>query len=192
MRIFTPAGAAAVLAGLIGSASSAFAGGCVGQQCYQRVVSPPVYETATETFMVTPPKTIAHVRPAEYGAVTETVVVRPAHTVKHVVPGEVQTIAERVLVAPATRRWEVTVDAYGRTIGCWVTVPARYETRYRQVMTRAPSVAVQHVPAVLGTQQRTVMVRPATVHHKHIPARFATVSATVQVAPARAHWAPMH
>ncbi len=192
MRIFTPAGAAAVFIGLIGSVTAASAGGCVGVQCYQRVVSPPVYETSTETFMLTPPQTVAHVKPAQYGTVSETVVVRPAHTVKHVVPAEVQTVTERVMVAPATRRWTVTVDAYGRTVGCWITVPARYEMRYRQVVTRAPSVAVQHVPAVLGTQQRTVMVRPATVHHKHIPARYATVSATVQVAPAQAHWAPMH
>ncbi len=188
MRHFLPG--AVALASLVFLSTGAQA--CQGPQCFERVVTPPVYATEHRTVMVRPAKTIAHVSPARYGTVSETVVVKPARHVKHVIPGEVQTVAEKVLVAPATRRWEVTVDAYGRTIGCWVTVPAQYTIRHRQVVTRAPQVVVQKVPAVLGTRQHAVMVKPATVHHQHIPAQYGTVAHTVQVAPATAAWHPLH
>lgn len=190
MRAVLLSGVTVAFISFIGFSSAAHA--CNGSQCFERVVTPPVYATKHHTVMTQAPQTIAHVKPARYGTVSETVMVQPPRHIKHVIPGEMQTVAERVMVSPPSRRWEVTVDHHGRTVGCWVEVPAQYTTRYRQVMTRAPSVAVQHVPAVLATQHRTVMVRPATVHHQHIPAQYGTISRTVQVAPATASWQPMH
>lgn len=126
--------ASALLAGL---STPALAGGCGGGDCYQRVVTPPVYDTVAEQVMV-----------------------RPPHHYAATVPGEFTTVSERVLVSPARRVWQVTHDAYGRTIGCWVTVPARYALHHRQVMVRAPQTVRHYQPAQYAVQHRRVLVQP--------------------------------
>lgn len=126
-------------AALLLASSPALAGGagCGGAECYRRVVTPPVYGTVSQQVMVRPPE-------------------RYATTV----PGEFTTVAERVLVAPASRVWQVSRDAYGHTVGCWVTVPARYAVRHRQVMVRPPQVVQHYQPAQYAVQHRQVLVQP--------------------------------
>lgn len=177
-------------AGVIGSLMtiSPSAAGCRGSQCFERVEAPPVYATRYEKVQIAPARRIAHVQPARYGTAPEVVVVQPARNVARYVPAEVRTVAEKVLVAPASKRWQVTRDAYGRTIGCWVHVPAQYAVRHRQVVVRPERVDVERVPEVLGVRQRTVMIRPQTVSHEYVPPQYGLVGRTVQVAPASAHW----
>jgi hypothetical protein len=112
------------------------AAGCVGQ-CYREAYVPPAYETVTEKVMVQAPRTYALTTPAEY-----------------------RTVYETVQVAPASRHWSVTVDAYGRRVGCWVTSPARFATVPRTVMVRAPEVVPYAVPAQYGYRSHTVQTRP--------------------------------
>lgn len=125
--------------GILGS-SSALAGGfgCGGADCYRHVVSPPVY-----------------------GAVAEPVMVRPPHHYTAITPGEFTVVSERVLVAPPGRVWQVSRDAYGNTVGCWVTTPARYAVRHRQVMVRPPQLVRHYQPAQYAVQHRRVLVQPA-------------------------------
>ena len=189
MRKVLLTGVSAVAFSIIGLAT---ASACNGSQCFERVVSPPLYATQQQTVMVAPPRVVSHVRPAEFGTVDEPVVIRPARRIGHVIPGEVQNVAETVMVSPGSRRWQVTTDAWGRTVGCWVDVPAQYVTRYHQVQTRPAQVVEEHIPAVIGVQQRTVMVRPATVRQHVIPAEYGVVNHTVQVAPATVGWRPMY
>jgi hypothetical protein len=133
LRLVPPA-----LAGLALSASAALAGGAPCTTCYQKVVHPPVYGVEHERVMVRAPRTHTQVIPAEYATVSETVQVAPAHRV-----------------------WQVTRDAHGREVGCWVTVPARYATRHRQVLVRAEQIVPVAIPAVYGTVARKVLVEPA-------------------------------
>src|SRR5215210_1833781 len=44
------------------------------------------------------------------------------------------SFAEKTLIAPPRKVWQVTRDAYGQTVGCWVTVPGRYAVHHRRVM----------------------------------------------------------
>lgn len=176
---------------ILASSGAAVAGGSGCVNCYEKVVTPPVYRTVHETVVVRPAQTVAHVTPAQYGTVHEKVVVRPAHTVARTIPAEMGTVAETVMVSPARKEWQVSVDAHGRTVGCWVVIPAQYATRHRHVVVRPAQVVHQHVPAIYGTQARTVMTRPAAVHHQVIPAEYATRQRHEMVAPATAGWAPI-
>jgi hypothetical protein len=170
-------------------ASAEAGGGC--KTCYKEVVTPPVYRSVTEQVLVRPAQTVAHTTPAQYGVVHERVVLRPAQTVARHIPAVTQTVAETVMVAPARKEWQVTVDAHGRKIGCWVKVPAQYATQHRTVVVRPASVAHEVIPAVYGTQARTVMVRPALVHHQVIPAEYGVRHRTEMVSPGSAHWQPI-
>jgi hypothetical protein len=175
-------------AALLSSASFAQAG-C--QTCYQKVVHPAQYRTVPETVMVRHAQTIAHTTPAEYGVVHEKVLVHPGHAIARTIPAEMGAVAEQVMVSPARKEWQVTVDAHGRKIGCWVKIPAQYAVQHRTVVVRPAQVVHEHVPAVYETRARQVMVRPAQVHHQVIPAEYATRHRTEMVAPASASWQPI-
>ncbi len=125
--------------GLVGQAGFAQAGGygCRGE-CYHEAILPPVYGTVSERVLLSPPRTYDVVTPATYRTETET-----------------------VEIAPARREWQVTRDAWGRRVGCWVDLPARYGVRQRTVMvSAASSVPVTQLP-VYGSRERTVLVEPA-------------------------------
>lgn len=124
-------------AALTALTTPAIAGGCGGAECYRRVVTPPVYGTVSERVMVRAPRHYAST-----------------------VPGEFTTLTERVLVAPASRVWQVSRDAYGHEVGCWVAVPARYAVRHRTVMVRPPQTVQHYQPAQYALQQRQVLVQP--------------------------------
>lgn len=171
--------------------AAAEAGGKGCANCYEKVVHPPQYRTRAETVMVRPQQTIAHATPAEYAAVQETVMVRPAQTIARTIPAEVGVVAEKVMVAPARKEWQVTVDAHGRKIGCWVKVPAQYAVQHKHVVTRPAQIVHETVPAQYGVQTRQVMVRPSQLHHKVIPAEYATQHRVEMVAPATASWRPI-
>ncbi|HYF55608.1 MAG TPA: hypothetical protein VEA41_15255 [Salinarimonas sp.] len=126
------------LAGLALSASAAIAGGQPCVDCYRHVVHPPVYGVQHERVMVRAPRTHTEVVPAEY-----------------------RTVAETVMVSPARKVWQVSYDAYGQKVGCWVTVPAQYATRHRHVMVRPEQVIPVAIPAVYGHVSRKVLVEPA-------------------------------
>jgi hypothetical protein len=179
--------AAVVLGASIAAANAG--GGC--KTCYEKVVAPPVYRTVPETVMVRPAQTVAHTTPAEYGTVHEKVLVRPAQTVARHIPAVMGSVAETVMVSPARKEWQVTVDAHGRKIGCWVKIPAQYATQHRAVVIRPAGVAHDVIPAQYGVQARTVMTRPAQVHHQVIPAEYATRHRTEMVHPGSASWQPI-
>ncbi|MCA0422926.1 MAG: hypothetical protein LCH61_06315, partial [Proteobacteria bacterium] len=125
---------------------SAAAGDYCGANCYRKVVTPPQYATVAETVQVRPAAVARRVQPAEYGTVHEQVVVRPARTVARVSPARYGTVAETVMVSPGGKRWQVTRDAYGNEIGCWVNTPAQYATRYRTVMVQPETVSQETIP----------------------------------------------
>jgi hypothetical protein len=173
------------------SLTPAIAGGAGCTTCYQKVVTPPMYRHVNETVMVRPAQTVAHTTPAVYGTVHEKVIMRPAQTVARTIPAEMGTVAEKVMVSPARKEWQVTMDAHGRKIGCWVKIPAQFAVQHRTVVMRPAQVVHETIPAVYGTQARTVVVRPAQVHHQVIPAQYATRTRTEMVAPAQASWQPV-
>ncbi len=170
--------------------NSAYAG-CTGTGCYQQVVNPAVYATHEHNVLVSPERRIAHRVAAQHRQVQETVVLRPERQVPRHVPATYSTFAETVLVAQAGRRWQVSTDAHGRTIGCWVDIPAQYTTRHRQVMVSPASTSYETIPAVVTTRTRTHMVRPASVEYQTVPAQYRTVAKQVLVQPASASWAPI-
>ncbi|KMO40591.1 hypothetical protein ACQVP2_14005 [Methylobacterium aquaticum] len=130
--------ATALVASLL-SAAPALAGGygCT-TDCYRHVSTPPVYGTVSEQVMVRPPRTVTHVVPPVY-----------------------DTVSEQVLVEPARRVWQTSIDAYGQTVGCWVTIPARYATQTRRVLVRPAQVVPQVIPPAYASYQRRVLVEPA-------------------------------
>lgn len=193
MRIWNAtlaATATLALAAITTGSGAAMAGEACGH-CYRKVVTPPVYSEVSETVMVRPPHAYFRHIPAEYGTVREKVLLRPEQTVAHRVPAELRQVAETVLVAPASRQWQVSRDAWGREIGCWVKVPARYATEYRTVVVRPASVEYETLPAVYTTRERTVVVRQGTIEKQYVPAVYGTRTREVMVAPASAHWQPL-
>ncbi len=171
--------------------STAAKAGCRGNGCYEQVVTPPLYATQEHQIQVAPERRLAHRIPAEYRTVEETVLVQPERQIPHRVPAAYSTVAETVQVSPGGRRWQVTSDHHGRTIGCWVDVPPQYATRHREVLVRPESTVYETLPAVTATRARTVLARPASVEVEVIPAEYQTVARQVQVAPASVSWAPI-
>lgn len=151
----------ALAAGLAALASPALASGAGCTTCYERVVNPPVYGVESHRVMVQAPRTDYHVTPA----VT-------------------RTVAEKVLVAPERKVWQVTRDAHGRTVGCWVTVPARYEVRHRTVVVQPESVVPVATPAVYGVEHRQVLLRPAHAAWRPVAGPAFAAPAPVSYAPA--------
>ena len=175
--------------GLIIGAGAAQAGApCHGSSCYKLVTTPPVYGTVKETYQVRPSGSQAQVIPAEYDYVNETVMVHPARKIARTVRARYETVTEKVMVRPAGKRWEVTRDAHGRTVGCWVETPAKYGYVSRRVEVEPASVVYEHVPAVYAQHQRKIMVRPTQVVHHHIPAAYETRKRSVLISPGGQHW----
>ena len=96
-----------------------------------------------------------------------------------------------VLVAPARKVWQITRDAAGREIGCWVRVPARYELRHSTVLVRPQRTWLETLPPRYGMVPRQVTVRPSHVVHQVIPAVTRTETRTVVVQPGRDEWRPL-
>jgi hypothetical protein len=162
-----------------------------GSGCYQQVVNPAVFATHETNVLVSPARKIAHRTPAQYQTVQETVVVRLERQVARHVPATYSTVAETVMVSPAGRHWQVSKDAHGRTVGCWVNTPAQYTTRHRQVQVKAATTVYETVPAVHTTRSRTQLVSPSSVSYETVPAQYRTVSRQVMVKPASSAWAPI-
>ena len=179
------------LAGASLAAPSPALAGCHGSACFRQVVTPPVYGTENHEVMVEPERHLARRIPAEYQAVEQTVTIRPARQVRRVIPAEYQTVDETVVVSPGGRRWQVTQDEDGRTVGCWVDVPAQYATRRRTVEVRSAETVFETIPAVLGTRQGVVMTKAAGIDVEVVPARYETMSRQVEVEPARVSWQPI-
>ncbi len=173
------------------SASALAGGSCTGPRCYELVTTPAEYSTVSEDVMVAPERQVARRTPAEYGYVEETVTLKPARTVARHIPAVTQTVAEQVLISPATKTWQVTRDAHGRTVGCWVKVPAKYGVRHRTVVVQEASVAYDTIPAVQGTRTRKVMMKPANVEYETIPAVYQTRHRQVMTRAATRGWRPI-
>ena len=173
---------------LLLGASAAQAGGCGSSACYNLVNTPPVYGSIDETYQVRPAQTQHRVVPAEYETVTDTVMIAPERRIPHHRAAVYETVTEQVMVAPATRRWEVTRDAWGNTVGCWVDVPARYGYQSRRVEVSPATVDYETVPAVYTQRQRKVMVRPTQVVREEIPAVYETRQRQVMVSPGSQYW----
>lgn len=117
--------------------------GCAGD-CYRRAWLPPVYGAVAEQTPVRAPRTYALVTPPEYRRIEETVMIRPAR-----------------------RIWTVRRDAWGRRIGCWVEIPARYAVRPRTVMVREASLTPYSQGTAYGLSLHDVVVEPA--HRGWVP-----------------------
>ena len=173
---------------LLGASVAQAGGGCRGSACYNLVTAPPVYGSINETYQVRPAQVQRRVVPAEYETVTDNVMIAPARQIPHHRAAVYETVTEKVLVSPATRRWDVTRDAWGRTVGCWVDVPAQYGYQSRRVEVSPASVDYETVPAVYTQRQRKVMVRPTQVVREEIPAVYATRQRQVLVSPGSQYW----
>lgn len=137
MSSTVPSLAALVGAALAVSSLPALAGGeC--RNCYREVVEPPVYQTSVEPVLVRGPRTGAYVIPARYA-----------------------TVREQVEIEPARQVWQVSVDQWGRRVGCWVTLPARTEWRNRRVVSHPAEIVPVAMPTVYGVRQTRVMVAPS-------------------------------
>lgn len=133
-----------------GFAGSAAAGGYgCGAHCYRETTLPPVYGTLTDRVQLSATRTYDVVTAPEY-----------------------RNVAETVQTAPARREWRITRDAWGRRVGCWVEIPARYTTLHRPVMVRAASVVPHTTYPVYGVRYRSVQLEPA--RRAWVPGAYAT------------------
>lgn len=187
-RVALSLGAFAIL-----SSTSAMAGNpCQpGQSCYRLVTSPAEYGTVAEQVVVAPERRVSRYIPAEYGVVEEKVMVHPARRYAHHVPAVVNTVAEQVMLSPARKVWQVSRDAYGQTVGCWVVVPAQYGVQHRQVVVQPATVQYEEIPAQYQLRARKVMTRAPDMEHDFIPAVVQTHHRQVQVRPATRGWQPV-
>lgn len=188
MTRFIPKMAAAGSALLLSTAFAAAGGDCHGSACYRLVKTPPSFATVSEQVQVRPPMQVARRLPAEFATVHETVVVRPAQVTARHIPAVYGVQHEKVMVSPASRRWQVTVDAHGNKVGCWVDVPAQFALRERTVVIREAQVVHETIPAVTAQRARVVMVRPPAVTYDHVPAVYETRHHQVMTHPGSKSW----
>ncbi|AMJ59070.1 hypothetical protein [Bosea sp. PAMC 26642] len=181
--------ASALTAVMLLGSQAAIAGGCRGSACYNLVSTPPVYGSVAETVMTRPEQTEARIVPARYEYVSEQVMLHPERQIPRHQPAQYGTVSETVMVSAGGRRWEVTRDAHGRTVGCWVETPARYAHVQRTVEISPASVSYETIPAVYTQRQRKVMVSATQVVHETIPATYETRQRQVLMTPASRHWA---
>lgn len=127
--------AAAAAAVLTFAAPAAAGPDCA--DCYREVVHPPVYGTYAERYMAVAPRTVTAVAPPVYRTVTDKVYV------------------------PARKVWQVRIDAHGRRVGCWVTVPGYHEVRQRQILVSEGAVVPVAIPARFAYHHRPVLIEPA-------------------------------
>lgn len=180
-------------------ASSAQAGGCYGSSCrpapckgsacYTLVQTPPVYGAIDETYIARPEQIQSQVVPAQYETLTEKVMIHPARKIAHHRPAQYGVVSEKVLLSPGGKRWEVSRDAHGRLVGCWVETPAQYGYRQRTVEIAPASVAYEIVPPVYSHRHRRVMTTPTQIVRHTIPPVYETRHRKVLLKPASSHWA---
>lgn len=98
-----------------------------------------------------------------------------------------------------TTSYEVTDTAVGLPIGlpsdavvgdCFarVAVPAKFETRTEQVVTREACERLEVIPAEYETITEQVLVKPESSHVIDVPPKFERISEQVLVEPARTEW----
>ena len=160
------------------------------RQCYRRVVEPPRYATVAEEVMASPAREVADYAPPVTREVEETVVVRPERTVAHLIPAQYAVREETALVSPAHREWRVRREE-GETIGCWVTVPARFARIVRRVLVTPAREVTETLPAETETRTRLEVVEAARVSTRLVPPRYALRAREVVADPGGARWAPI-
>jgi hypothetical protein len=178
--------------GMLFSVTSTAEAGGTCRNCFEKVEHPALYRTVAETVQVRPAQTVVHVTPAQYGMVHETRLVRPEQIIVRETPARLGTVAERVMVSPPRKEWQVTVDAYGRQIGCWVKVPAQYALQERTVVIRPAQFEQYVIPAGYETRARKVLIAPEQVQRQVIPAQYQTQVRSELVQPASRSWQPLH
>ncbi len=124
---------------------------CVGQ-CYEKVATPPSVGVVEEQVMVSPGRIVAYQTPAQFAVVPNPKTIIPEHIVARYAPAKFATVTEEVMISPPGKRWEVTRDASGREIGCWVETPAKFVTRQRSVMIKPPVTLYHRVRQVADMQ----------------------------------------
>lgn len=187
-RIALLAGSA--ILGLTATVAHAGGGGCQGD-CYEKVDRPAVYGTVTDLYVARDAHVVTRRVPAQVERVSEPVVLRPAKTVAKVVPAVYGTETEEYMISPPRREWQVTVDGYGRKIGCWVDIPATYGTRHRKVMLQEEQVTYVTIPEKVGIMTRDVVTAPAKVVKEYRPAVYETRRRAVEIEPPRSEWVPV-
>jgi hypothetical protein len=180
----------ALAAALLLGAQGAEAADCYGAACYRLVRTPPVYQTIEKTYLARPAQRQARLIPAQYDYVTEQVLMQPAQTIPHHRPATFSSVSEKVMISPPSRRWDVSRDAFGNVVGCWVDVPAQFGYQQRTVEVSPATVEYETIPAVYVPRQRKVMVRATQVIHETIPPVYKTVQRQVMVSPGSQEWAP--
>lgn len=183
------AGSGLAAAFLLG-AQGAQAADCYGAACYRLVKKPAVYQTVSKTYLARPARTQSRLIPAEYGYVTENVLVQPAQTIPHYRQATFTSVSEKVMISPPTKRWDVSRDAFGNVVGCWVDVPAQFGYRQRTVEVSPATVEYENVPAVYVPRQRQVMLRPTQVVRETIPPVYKTVERQELISPGAKYWEP--
>ncbi len=177
--------------GALLSMLSAAEAGAPCRNCFEKVDHPPVYRNVEEKVQVRPAQTFSRVIPAQYGVVYETIEVRPSYTVTREIPAQLGTVSEQVMVAPPRKEWQVTVDAHGREIGCWVQVPAIYAVRHRTAVVVPTRFLPVTVPAVYETRARKVLISPEKVQNEVIPAQYEKQVRREMAQPASSSWQPL-
>ena len=157
---------------------------CQGSSCYTLVQTPPVYGSVAETYVARPEQVQAQVIPAEYDTVTEKVMVHPARQIAHHRPAQYGVVSEKVMLSPGGKRWEVSRDAHGRMVGCWVETPAQYGYRQRTVEIAPASVYYEIVPPVYSpSPAQGDDAAPTQVVRHTIPAVYETRHRKVLLQP---------
>ena len=178
-----------------------------GQECYEKVRTPDVYQNVerpvvvhpgyrevvqvpavtavhTERVEVSPARVLTHNVPAVYGSIMRREMVAPASVSYVATAPIVRTVQEAVVVSPGGYRWEHSRGLSGQERKCKVPFAAVTRTVTRQVVV-APGgrVPVVH-PAVYRDVARPVVLREASIRHTFVPAEQAFVNRTIVMRPA--------
>jgi len=164
-------------------------------ECFARVLQPALYETVTDHVLVSASTERIEVVPARYETITEQVMVTPASTKIEETPARYDWIDEQVMVEPARSEWRradchvsgAVVNATGEC-ACLINIPARFESRPKQVLVEPASMRRIEIPAEYEAVQKTVMRSPAVERRIAVPAVYQDVTRRVLVSDAREEW----
>jgi hypothetical protein len=167
---------------------------CVKPETKVKVEIPAEYKTETYTKCVKKETCRKEKVPAVYEDREERVKVCGPKTRKIKVPATFKTVEEQVCVSPASSEWKKVncteanvVKGQGETKDeCWclVAIPARYETRTREVCVDKEKEICEEIPAEYKTVIKKCKVKDECSTEIKEPAVFETAERRVQCKPA--------
>jgi len=180
-------------------------------KCYVKCITPDIFETVEEQYLVKPAYKVLKIIPAEYKVVEETVLIKPASKRFVYHPAEFETYydeypkedpynkitlvdpefgneTKKIQIHPEVNRWEYSAiegceseDPYDCRVLCYKQYPAIYDHFPYQTLVKDASYVKAQVGGATQQVEKQRIVKEAYCEAIEIPAEYTTISKRVLV-----------